>query len=327
MRLKKEHREVSMQSNIMLDNSIKKRKSGLFQTMDKYKYYYILLVLPIAYFIIFKYIPILGNVIAFRKYEPGKFVYGTQWVGLKYFEMFLYDPYFWKAFTNTIILSVTNLVFNFPIPIIFALLINELHGKYAKKIVQSISYLPRFLSTVIVVGMLKELLSPSTGIVNLVLANLFHIEPIFFVNDAAWFRPLYILSDTWQMMGWNAIIYFAALTNIDPQLYESARIDGAGRWKQTLYITLPGIKPTMLILLILSVGSILNLGFEKILLLRTPLNSMTADIIDTYVYRIGLVNNNYSYAAAIGLFGGLISFSLVAISNYLSNKLTDSGLY
>nr|WP_306220597.1 ABC transporter permease subunit [Cohnella sp. WQ 127256] len=285
-----------------------------------------MLVLPIAYFLIFKYGPIVGNVLAFRKYVPGGSMYGEEWVGLRYFKMFWNDPSFWSAFQNSLVLSILNLVISFTFPIIFALLLNEILGKKIKTLIQTISYFPNFVAVIVVVGILKELLSPTNGIANDFLGY-FGVDPIFFMNEADWFRTIYITSDIWQFMGWNAIIYTAALSSVDTQLYEAAEMDGAGRWRQTISVTIPQILPTISVVLIISLGSMLALGFEKVLLLYTPSNSTTSDIIDTFVFRMGLQNNNYSYATAVGLFGGLIGLMLVSAGNYLSKKISGFSLY
>jgi len=289
-------------------------------------YYYVLLALPLLYFAIFRYGPIFGNILAFRRYSPGGPPYGTEWVGLRYFRMFMEDPNFWLAFKNTILLSVMNLCISFPLPIIFALLINEIMGARLKRFIQIISYFPNFISIVVVVGLIKELLSPTNGIVNKVLESI-GIDPIFFVNQPEWFRFIYISSDVWQYMGWNAVIFVAALASVDTQLYEASELDGAGRWKQTLHVTIPQILPTISVVFIISLGSLLSLGFEKVLLLYTASNSATSDIIDTFVFRMGLENNNYSYATAAGLFGGMIGFALVSAANYISRKLSGVSLY
>ncbi|WP_230974351.1 ABC transporter permease [Treponema vincentii] len=224
---------------------------------------YAMLLLPLLYFIIFKYVPIFGNVLAFRRYRPGLGAFGTEWVGLRYFTMFFKDPAFWRAFRNTLTLSLMNLLINFPIPIIFALLLNEIRSVFLKKFVQTVSYMPRFISTVVVIAMAAEILSPSTGILNLLLKNTFDMQPIYFMNEPSYFRVLYIFTDTWQYMGWTAIIYLAAITGINEELYEAAKIDGAGKLQQILYITIPSILPTIMVMLILEIGRLLTLGFEK----------------------------------------------------------------
>ncbi len=286
-----------------------------------------MMVLPLLYFLVFKYVPMLGNVLAFRRYRPGMGPFGTEWVGLTYFSRFWSDPAFWRAFRNTLILSILNLVVNFPIPILFAILLNEVHLLAFKKVVQTVSYMPRFISTVVVIAILGELLSPSSGIINQLRQQLFGKEALYFMNEARFFRIIYILVDTWQYTGWTAIIYLAAITAIPAELYEAATIDGASRTQQIFYVTIPSIMPTIMVMLIISVGRLLSLGFEKVLLLYTPDNSMVSDIIDTLVYRTGLANQNYSYATAIGLFSGIIGVILVSSSNALSKRLTGEGIY
>jgi len=293
----------------------------------RYWQLYAMMVLPLLYFLVFKYVPMLGNVLAFRRYRPGMGPFGTELVGLTYFSRFWSDPAFWRAFRNTLILSILNLVVNFPIPILFAILLNEVHWLPFKKVVQTVSYMPRFISTVVVIAILGELLSPSSGIINLLRKQVFGRQALYFMNEARFFRIIYILVDTWQYTGWTAIIYLAAITAIPAELYEAATIDGASRTQQIFYVTIPSIMPTIMVMLIISVGRLLSLGFEKVLLLYTPDNSMVSDIIDTLVYRTGLANQNYSYATAIGLFSGIIGVILVSSSNALSKRLTGEGIY
>lgn len=287
---------------------------------------YLILLIPIVYLIVFKYAPMAGNVLAFRKFKVGGPMFGVKWEGFKYFNLFIKDPYFWQVFKNTLVLSVLNLIIGFPMPIILALLLNEVKNKGGKRVVQTLTYLPKFLSTVVVVSMLQTMLSPSNGAINMFL-NKLGIESIYFLNEAKWFRPVYILSDVWQFMGWNSILYLTALTNVDPQLYEAAAIDGAGRWKQTLHVTIPGILPTIVITLILSTGSVLSVGFEKVLLLYTANTMDVADVISTYTYRMGIVNSQYSYTTAVGLFQGVINLIIITLVNKTSQKLTDTSLW
>lgn len=293
----------------------------------RYWQLYAMMALPLLYFLVFKYVPMLGSVLAFRRYRPGMGPFGTEWVGLTYFSRFWSDPAFWRAFRNTLVLSILNLVVNFPIPILFAILLNEVHILPFKKVVQTVSYMPRFISTVVVIAILGELLSPSSGIINLLRQHLFGKEALYFMNEARFFRVIYILVDTWQYTGWTAIIYLAAITAIPAELYEAATIDGASRTQQIFFVTIPSIMSTIMVMLIISVGRLLSLGFEKVLLLYTPDNSMVSDIIDTLVYRTGLANQNYSYATAIGLFSGIIGVILVSSSNALSKRLTGEGIY
>lgn len=290
---------------------------------------YVMMLLPLAHFILFKYFPMFGNILAFRRFKPLTGPYGVSWVGLRYFKQFMGQPDFWRAFFNTLTLSVTNLVINFPIPIIFAILLNELRNLRFKKLVQTVSYMPRFVSTVVVISILTELLSPSSGALNRLIQSITGHAPIYYMNEAQYFRPMYILTDMWQYTGWSAIIYLAAITGVNADLFEAARIDGANRFQQILYITLPTIMPTIMVMFILKVGYLMSLGFEKVLLMYTPSNSMVSDIIDTYVYRMGFQSsaNQYSYATAIGLFSGIIGLVLVTSSNLLSRRLTGESIY
>lgn len=303
------------------------RKEPFPAHFRRYWQLYAMLVLPVIYFIIFKYVPMAGNVLAFRRYRPGLGPYGTEWVGLRYFDKFMGDRAFWQAFTNTLVLSLLNLAINFPIPIIFAVMLNEVRHLRFKKLVQTVSYMPRFISTVVVIAIMSELLSPSTGLVNKFLHDVFGKEPIYFMNEPQYFRALYVLTDTWQFTGWTAIIYLAAITGISSDLFEAATIDGATRFQQIIYVTIPSILPTIMVMFILNMGRLLSLGFEKVLLMYTPSNSSVSDIIDTLVYRTGLANQNYSYATAIGLFSGVIGVILVTLSNFISRKTTGDGIY
>jgi len=293
----------------------------------RYWQLYIMMLLPLCHFLLFKYAPLIGNILAFRRFRPGMGPYGADWVGLAYFERFFQDPAFWSAFKNTLILSFGNILINFPIPIIFALLLNEVRSQRFKKFVQTISYMPRFISVVVVIAILGELLSPSSGLLNRLLGDLFGMEPIYFVNEPQYFRPIYILSETWQYTGWTAIIYLAAITGVNRELFEAADIDGASRFQKVIYVTIPSIMSTIMVMLILNVGSLLSLGFEKVLLLYTPSNAFVSDIIDTLVYRTGLVSQNYSYATAIGLFSGIVGVILVSSTNWLSKKVSGESIY
>lgn len=293
----------------------------------RYWQLYLMMLLPIIHILIFKYVPMFGSVLAFRRYRPGMGPFGTEWVGLHYFKRFLMDETFWRAFRNTLTLSLLNLLINFPIPIIFAILLNEVKNLRFKKLVQTVSYMPRFISTVVVIAILGELLSPSNGMINQFLSNVFGMEPIYFMNEEKYFRGIYVFTDTWQFTGWTAIIYLSAITGINTEMYEAAEIDGATRFQKMLYVTLPSIMPTVMVMLILDVGRMLSLGFEKVLLMYTPANSRVSDIIDTLVYRTGLANQNYSYATAIGLFSGIIGVILVSTANAVSKKVTGEGVY
>lgn len=314
-------------NKVVINGVSMNRREPFSAHFQRYWQLYAMLLLPVIYFVIFKYVPMIGNILAFRRYRPGLGPYGTEWAGLRYFERFLGDRAFWQAFSNTLILSLLNLLVNFPIPIIFAVMLNEVRHLRFKKLVQTVSYMPRFISTVVVIAIMGELLSPSSGLLNIFLHNALGMEPIYFMNEPQYFRALYVLTDTWQFTGWTAIIYLAAITGISSDLFEAATIDGATRFQQIIYVTIPSIMPTIMVMFILNMGRLLSLGFEKVLLMYTPSNSSVSDIIDTLVYRTGLANQNYSYATAVGLFSGVIGVVLVSLSNFLSRKTTGEGIY
>jgi putative aldouronate transport system permease protein len=286
---------------------------------------YSLVVLPLLFFAVFRYLPMIGNVIAFRRFQPGSNILGDYWVGLRYFRRFLADETFWHVFGNTLWLGTLTLIFCFPLPVVLALLLNELTSQRIKRFVQSVSYLPHFMSIVIVAGMLNQMLS-TDGVVNQALRAL-GSDSIPFLQRPEWFRAIYVSSEAWQTVGWGTILYLAALTTIDSDLYEAARIDGANRWQQTRYVTLPGIRPTMVTLLILNTGTFMAVGFEKILLIYNPLTYSTGDVISTYLYRVGVVSNNFSYAAAIGLFESVIGLILIFSANAISRRVMETSLW
>jgi putative aldouronate transport system permease protein len=286
---------------------------------------YSLAILPVLTLMIFRYLPTAGNVIAFRRFEPGGSIFGEEWVGLHYVQLFLSDPTFWSVFTNTLAIGALTLVFLFPLPIVLALLLNEVRTRAFKRLVQSISYLPHFLSIVVVAAIAFQFLAVD-GAVNQFVRALGH-DPIPFLQRPEWFRQIYVSSEIWQTLGWGTILYLAALTTIDPHLYEAARIDGANRWRQTWHVTLPGIRTTIMTLLILNIGTFMAVGFEKILLLYNPLTYPTADVITTYLYRTGVVSNSFSYAAAIGLFEGLIGVILITSANLVSRRTVGASLW
>jgi len=306
-----------------------KNKETLSAHIWKHKALYTMLIVPVLYFVIFRYLPMFGNILAFRRFQPAMGPWGTEWVGFRYFERFLVDETFWRAFRNTLVLSFWGIVINFPLPIFFAIILNEVRIKWFRKTVQTISYMPRFISTVVVIAMLGEILSPSSGILNRFLVNTFGMDPIYFMNLPQWFRPIYILTDSWQFTGWTSIIYLAAMTNINPDLYEAAEIDGVSRLQKIFRVTIPSIMPTAMVMLILQIGRMLGLGFEKVLLLFTPANSPVSDIIDTLVFRTGLAGGmpNYSYATAIGLFSGVVALILISSANFASRKITGESIY
>jgi putative aldouronate transport system permease protein len=286
---------------------------------------YTLLILPIAYYIIFKYVPMAGNIIAFRRYQVGGSIFGERWVGLRYFQSFIFNANFQRAFWNTLRLGGSYLLARFPVTLTFALLINEMRQVNAKRVVQTISYLPHFISIVVVAGMVRELLS-LTGPVNMLIQSLGG-EKIHFLARAEWFTLIYVLAGLWQNMGWGTILYLAAMAGLNTELYEAARMDGAGRFQQALHVTIPGILPTIVTLLVLDVGRILNASFDRVFLLYDPLTYETADIVSTYIYRIGLATGNFSYSTAVGLFEALIGMILIITVNFISRKLTEESLW
>lgn len=303
-----------------------KNKDSLLHHVKKEWKLYTFLIIPILYYVIFKYVPVIGNVIAFRRYKGGPNILGQDWVGFRYFEQFITDPTFWNAFWNTLRLSIGYLLVRFPATLLFALLINEVQKKWWKKTVQTISYLPHFISLVVVCGMVKELLA-TNGPINSLIASL-GFDKIAFMSEPAWFDTVYIGSGIWQALGWGTILYLTAMTNINTELYEAAAIDGAGKFKQAIHVTIPGILPTIMTLLIMDIGNIITASnMQKILLLYNPLTRDRADIIDTLVYRMGIEGGNFSYASAVGLFSAVIGLVLVTSANYLSKKFTETSLW
>jgi putative aldouronate transport system permease protein len=307
------------------DTPLRPRRRSWAQALRRDWQLYSLAVLPLLFFVVFRYLPMLGNVIAFRRYEPGGDLFGEYWVGLRYFRMFLADPTFWQVFTNTAVIGALTLLFCFPLPIMLALLLNEVRTRWLKGFVQTVSYLPHFLSIVVVAGLILQTVSID-GVVNQGLHAIGR-DPVAFIQEPGWFRTLYVSSEVWQTVGWGTILYLAALTTIDSDLYDQAKVDGANRWRQTWHVTLPGIRPTMITLLILNIGTFLAVGFEKILLLYNPLTYATADVVSTYLYRVGIVSGSFSYAAAIGLFESLIGLTLVLGANSLSRRVAGTSLW
>ena len=290
-------------------------------------YWQIYLMLLVVYYIVFRYVPMFGNIIAFRKYRAGGNIFGSENSGLKYFKQFTRDKTFWRAFRNTLTLNITYLLFRFPLTLIFALLINEIRNLHWKKFVQTVSYLPHFISMVIVCGIIKELTATS-GPINGFLEALGGSR-IQFLAVAKYFSAIFTISGLWQGLGWGTILYLAAMANINPNLYEAAAVDGAGHFQRVWHITIPSILPTITTLLILDIGGLVGSGgaFEKVFLLYNPMIYSSADIVSTYVYRMGIGSGNYSYATAVGLFEGLINLVLLSIANFASKKITDSSLF
>lgn len=287
---------------------------------------YIMLIFPVLVVIVFRYIPIAGAIIAFKDYDFMKGIWGSSFVGLKWFQRFLKNRRFISIFWNTLSLSVNSLLFSFPWPIILALSLNEVTNQKFKRSIQTFSYLPYFISTVVVVGIMHQILSPTTGVVNTII-GLFGGKAINFITQPKWFKPTYIISGIWSSVGYNSIIYLSALTTINPELYEASYIDGAGRWDRIYHITLPGILPVIIILFLLSLGSLINIGYEKAYLMQNSLNLSSSEIIGTYVYKQGLIDLKYSYSTAVGLFQSVINFVLITVANTVSRRAADISLW
>lgn len=317
-------RASSKNTQILLANKPSKWKI-ISKDLTRNKAIYFMLIPVIAYFLIFHYVPMYGAQIAFRIFSPSKGIWQSQWVGFKHFIDFFNSYYFWRLIRNTFVLNIYDVIFGFPAPIILALLLNEVKSTVYKRTVQSITYMPHFISIVVICGLVIDFLSLD-GLINNLL-NFVGIKSISFMTKPEWFRAVYVASDIWQGMGWGSIIYLAALSGIDTELYLSAMVDGANKLKRMWYITLPGIMPTVVILLILRMGQMMRIGAEKILLLYNASTYETADVISTFVYRKGLLEMNYSYGAAVGLFNSVINFTLLVFVNRISKKVTEISLW
>lgn len=297
----------------------------LRKDLIKNKALYFLVLPVIVFYIMFCYVPMYGVIIAFQDYDPALGVLGSPFVGFQNFQDFFSSVYFWRILKNTVVISLSTLVFGFPAPILLALLINELSNKKFVKTVQTVTYLPHFISLVVVCGMIKDFTN-ANGIITDIL-TLFGRDRMSLLMEPSMFVPVYVISNIWQEVGWGSIIYFAALSSIDSELYEACRIDGGGRLRQAWHITLPGILPTIVILLILRIGGILNVGYEKIILLYNQTTYVTADVISSFVYRKGLQEYNWSYGTAVGIFNSIINIIFLLASNYLSRRLTETSLW
>ncbi len=304
-----------------------KKSPNISRNLRSEQYEFLLLLMPmILAVLIFCYIPMAGIMIGFCNLKPGMSVFQMKWVGLKWFEKLMTDQNFWRALRNTIRVSLTNFAFAFPLPIVFALLVNEIKVLPYKRIAQSASFFPHFISTVIVVQLLFNFFGYQSGLVNTLLQNAGH-EKINFFLQAKFFIPFYVGTTIWQSTGWSSVIYLSAITSIDMNIYEAAKIDGAGRFRQMSSITLPSLKPTIAMLLILNLGNILNVGYEKVLLIYNPAIYDTADILSTYMYRIGLIDWQFSYSTAMGLFNQSINLIVLITANTLSKKIIGEGLW
>lgn len=305
---------------------MKKRNKTLI-LMKRNWILYLFLVPAVVYIAVFMYAPMYGLVIAFKDFSASKGIMGSPWVGTKWFSTFFNAPRFWQILKNTLALSVYSLVVGFPLPVILALIINGIGNTRAKKFTQTVTYMPYFISTVVLVGMMSVLFSPRSGIVNTLLSYLGGSGDTFFMGESKFFRHMYVWSGVWQSTGWNSIIYIAALTGVSQELHEAAKIDGANKLQRILNVDLPVIMPTMVILLIMNCGSILSVGYEKVYLLQNDLNTPVSEVISTYIYKMGLQQQRFSYSTAIGLFNNVINFIILITVNKVSKKISGMGLF
>ena len=287
---------------------------------------YVLILPALTALILFRYAPMYGLQIAFKNFKPAKGISGSAWVGLKHFKSFINSYQFENVLWNTIKISVTSLIAGFPMPIIFALLLNQIRSAKAKKVLQTVTYMPHFISTVIICGLMLDFCGEK-GVLTSIICGITGMQPTNLFSKSAWFQPLYVIMSIWQEFGWDSIIYYAAVTGIDQALYEAAEIDGANRWQKIWNVTIPGISQTIVILLVMRVGNMMTLGWDKILLLYNPMTYKTSDVISTYVYRIGLTNFQYSFATAVGFFNSIINFILLILANTVSKKVNETSLW
>lgn len=304
----------------------RKKKQGITAILKKEWPLYLMLLPAVAIILIYSYGPMLGSCIAFQNFIPAKGIFGSGWVGWANFKRLFSLPNFNQVLLNTVSISLQKMVWGIVIPVIFAILLNEVSNKIFKKVFQTLIYVPNFLSWIILAGIMTDILSPSGGIVNQILSY-FNIGPIFFLGEPQYFQGTIIVTDIWQRFGFGTVVYLAALTGIDPALYESAQMDGANRWQQTLHITLPGLKPMIVLMTILSMGSVLNAGFDQIFNMYSPQVYETGDILDTLIYRLGMEQAQFSLATAAGLFKSAISFVFVVTSYYLADKFADYRVF
>jgi len=297
-----------------------------FTSIWKYKALYILVIPGFLYFFIFKYIPIMGTVIAFQEYNIFQGIFGSKWVGFDQFIRMIEYPDFLRILKNTLLINFYDILFGFTAPIILSLMLNEVRKLLAKRIIQTVVYMPHFLSWVIISGIFIGVLSPSTGILNNLL-NALGFDSIYFLGEAKYIRSIIVGSGIWRDVGWGTIIYLASLAGINPQLYEASEIDGANRWQQTWFITLPALLPTIMVLFLLQIGNFLDFGFERVDVFLNPFNRVNGEIFDTYIYKAGLLQNQFSYTTAIGVFKSVVGLVLLVGANFISRKTTGNSLY
>lgn len=315
-----------METNINVEASTKRKKENrIWKSMKRNWRLYVLILPAIIYFVVFHYVPMYGVQIAFKDFIATKGIWGSPFVGFDHFERFFNSYYFGRLLKNTLLLSLYQLLL-FPLPIILALSINELRNGAFKKWTQTLTYAPHFISVVVMVGMIVIFLDTETGLVNRIITA-FGGEAIPFLTSPSWFRHVFVWSGVWQTLGWNSIIFIAALAGISPELHEAATVDGATRMQRIWHINIPGILPTIVVLFILNIGSFMSVGFEKVLLMQNSLNAPTSDVIQTFVYQAGLLEGQYSFAAAIGLFDSFINIALLILFNYVARKVSDTSLW
>jgi putative aldouronate transport system permease protein len=307
-------------------SNVKGKNNKIIKEIVRDKWVYIFMIPGILYFIIFKYIPMGGIMIAFQNYHPFKGFFGSEWVGFYHFQRLFSEPDFYKLLRNTLMLSLYNLGLGFPAPIILAIMLNELRLQWFKRSIQTMIYIPHFMSWVVVVSMFYVIFESRDGLLQNLLVT-FGFDKFSIMMDLDLFRPMYILQTIWRDSGWGTVIYLAALAGISPELYEAARMDGAGRFRQIWHITLPGIRSTIIILLLLRMSEVLDLSFEHVFLLLNAMNREVGEVFDTYVYRVGLVNGQFSFSTAVGLFKGLVGLILVTICNWISKKFGEEGIF
>lgn len=287
---------------------------------------YLFLVPVLVYVAVFSYAPLYGIQLAFKDFVPSLGIWDSEWVGLTYFTQFFNSPQFWNYLRNTLVLSIYGLTVGFPLPVFLALILNDIKNSKYRRVAQTLSYMPHFISIVVLTGMLSAFFSPQSGFVNTIIKALGG-QPIYFMGSPKWFSHMYVWSGVWQGVGWGSIIYLAALSGVAPELHESAMLDGASKLQRLRYIDLPSLYPTMAILLILQCGSIMSIGFDKVYLMQNSLNLSVSEVISTYTYKVGLLQKNFSYSAAIGLFNNVINFSILNVVNRVVRKLSGSSLW
>ncbi|MBP1989404.1 ABC transporter permease [Paenibacillus eucommiae] len=307
-------------------NRLNLKKKNSFSAYWKYKYLTLIFLPAIIYYVIFHYVPIYGVLIAFKSYKFSLGILGSPWVGFQHFrDLFAFDS-FWQVFRNTFLISIYKLIFGFPAPIVFALLLNEIRLSIFKRLVQTISYFPHFLSWVVLGGLAVQFLSPSIGPINLLLQAI-GLDPIYFLGDSKWFRTVLVGTEVWKGLGWGTIVYLAAIAGVNPELHEAATVDGANRFHRMRYITLPSMMPVITIMLIFAIGGMVNDDFDQVFNLYNPVVYEVGDVLSTYTYRMGLINMEYSFATAVGLFKNVIAFVLILSANAIAKKINDYGLW